>query len=300
MNENRQFASIALDLIRPNPEQPRQIFDREKLEELAQSIREHGVIEAITIEPYGDSFILHGGERRTIAARMAGLTHIPAIICEPLNGTGPRTRLERALVENVQRESMTPVEEARAYRRLRDEFGLKVSDIAKKIGKSTTQITGRLAITDLEPEIQALIEQGLLSHFPDAVKAMLTLPAGPTRIKFCTAMAQRKPTIAIIVGACKKFLESRISQEFEKKSGRDFTSPAVEIATVNYPVKRPDWDALKQVGALPQWSAIRETATATCDACALRSVASDANCRDCPLVDCIRRLIQAAHANAKR
>lgn len=295
-----QFALVDLDLIQPNPEQPRQIFDREKLEELAQSIREQGVIEAVTIEPRGDGYILHGGERRVMAARMAGLTHIKAIIQEPLNGTGPQTRLERALVENVQRESMTPVEEARAYRRLRDEFGMKVSDISKKIGKAKNQITYRLAITDLEPEIQALIEQGLLSHFPDAVRAMLTLPAGPTRVKFCTALAQRKPTINIIVSACKRFLESRVTQELEKKTGKDFTSPAVEIATTKFPVKRPEWDALRQVGALPQWSAVREMATATCDACALRAVASDANCRDCPLVDCIRRLIQASHTNAKR
>lgn len=102
---------IPVDRIYPNPMQPRKIFDEAELHELADSIREHGVIEPIVVELCGRDFILHDGERRLRAARLASLKKIPAIVHPPLNGTGPRERLERALVANVQRSEMHPIEE---------------------------------------------------------------------------------------------------------------------------------------------------------------------------------------------
>ena len=197
-------ARIPLHLIHPNPEQPRRIFDQSQLEELAQSIREHDVIEPISVERAGDEYILHAGERRTRAARLAGLFDIPAIIEAPLNGTGPQIRLERAIIENVQRVNMSPVEEARAYRRLRDEFGLTVAQISTRIGRNRNIISSRLLITELEPQIQDLIEKGLLPHMPDAVHTLLSIPAGETRIRFATVLAQRKPGIKVVV-TCQPF-----------------------------------------------------------------------------------------------
>ena len=285
---------IPLSMVHPNPEQPRQHFDPEKLEELAQSIREHGVIEPISVEEAGNEYILHDGERRTRAARLAGLTDIPAVIVPPLNGTGPQMRLERAIVANVQRVNMTPVEEARAYKRLRDEFGLNIVQIVTRTGRNRTLVTQRLQLTELEPEIQALIERGFLPSYVDAVEALLTLPAGGLRVKFAHVLAQRKPSVGVIVSACHKFLAGSTAP-----APKPHESPALGLAQkkVHAEIKRPEWDALKQLGTLPPWSLVREQAKSTCDSCALRSVASDATCHECPLVDHLRRLMQAANVH---
>src|SRR6185369_7089197 len=100
------YQQIHISRVVPNPEQPRKTFDQAELDGLADSIREHGVIQPIVVESCADDYILHDGERRLRAAKLAGLKKIPAIVHPPLNGTGPQERLERALVANVQRVEM--------------------------------------------------------------------------------------------------------------------------------------------------------------------------------------------------
>lgn len=303
-NSNQAPVSLPIPINRvlPNPEQPRTEFDQDALRELAETIKVHGVMEPIIVEKYEDDYILHDGERRTRAARLAGLDTIPAIVHPSLNGTGPKTRLIKAMVANVQRADMTPLDEARAYKRMRDEFGMTIAEIGRSIGKNTNLIGQRLILNELEPEIQALVAQGLLPHFVDAVRAMLSLPAGAVRIKFCSALANRKPTIKIVVQACNKYLLAL--EEQKKKSALSesgpLESPAVQIARQHVELKLPEWDVWQQLGALPPWTVVREAGTATCNACAIRPVASVANCKDCPAVECIKRMMEISHAPVKR
>lgn len=299
-----QAISLHIPLIRvfPNPEQPRKHFDQEFINELAESIKEHGVIEPVIVEQAGTDYILHDGEQRTMAARIAGLTDIPAIVHPPLNGTGPRVRLVKAVVANVQRAQMSPLDEAQAYKRLRDEFDMSIATISRQTGKGASHIGQRLLLTELDSEIQNLISQGLLPHTLDAVKAMLSLPAD-VRVKFCSALATRKPSVQILIAACQKLLaqtQERAARQEKSESHEPLKSPAVQIATKHAELKLPAWDIWQQLGALPQWSIVREAGTATCDACAIRPAASFANCKDCPAVECIRRMMQASHAQPNK
>ncbi len=128
-----QLKEIDVDRILPNSHQPRKNFDEEALNELACSIREHGVVQPIVVRPLEDGFFqLIAGERRWRAAQRAGLLRIPAIARE----AGDHTALELALIENLQREDLNPMEEAQAYERLISDFGLTQEDVARRVGKS--------------------------------------------------------------------------------------------------------------------------------------------------------------------
>jgi ParB/RepB/Spo0J family partition protein len=158
---------IPVDQIVPNPEQPRQNFDQDGLKELAQSISEVGVIQPITVEisEDGQTYILHDGERRWRAAQIAGLEEIPAEIVEPLGGdVSQRDRLTRALVANVQREDLSPVEVAKAYTRLHDELGLTDQEIADRVGKSRSAVTNARRLLELPENVQDLAGHGDVSE----------------------------------------------------------------------------------------------------------------------------------------
>jgi ParB family chromosome partitioning protein len=147
---------IEVNRIAPNPQQPRRTFDDEKLRELADSMREHGVLQPLLVTPRGDDFELVAGERRLRAARIAGLQRVPVIVRE-VDG---RESLKLALLENVQREDLNPVEEALGYRRLIDEFAMTQAEIAERLGKSRSAIANTLRLLQLPVEIQARIESG--------------------------------------------------------------------------------------------------------------------------------------------
>lgn len=142
---------IPVNAITPNPRQPRSIFDAEELNELAASIREHGVIQPLIISPgeAPNQFILIAGERRLIAAKKAGLETVPAI----LRDSSEQDRLELALIENVQRSDLSALETAEAYRQLTDEFNLSHGEIAKRVGKSRVSITNTLRLLNLPPSV---------------------------------------------------------------------------------------------------------------------------------------------------
>jgi len=146
--------TVDIDLIVPNPEQPRASFDRGALEELAESIREHGVLQPVVVtEVRSDlgprTFQLIAGERRLQAARMAGVERMPVVIREAAGSE----LLEIALVENLLREDLNPIEEAQAFKRLNDEFGMTQDHIAKRVGRSRGSITNALRLLTLPKEI---------------------------------------------------------------------------------------------------------------------------------------------------
>lgn len=153
------YARIAVEQIRANPDQPRSKFDDDSLAELAQSIDELGVLQPIVVEEREDGYTLIAGERRWRAAKRAGLSMIPAVIRER---SGDHTLVE-ALVENVQRMDLTPLEEARAYRQLLEEYGMTQEAIAARVGKSRPSISNTLRLLQLPAEIQSYVEDGELS-----------------------------------------------------------------------------------------------------------------------------------------
>ncbi len=153
---------VDLDLLQPNRDQPRTAVDDTKLEELAQSIRSHGVIQPIVVtqkmggEP---GFEIVAGERRWRAAQRAGLLRVPVVVREV-----PQTkRLELALIENIQRENLNPIEEATAYRRLADDFGLTQAEIAQSVGKDRATVANYQRLLNLPAEVRADVGAGLLT-----------------------------------------------------------------------------------------------------------------------------------------
>jgi ParB family chromosome partitioning protein len=155
------FAEIPVDRLRPNPQQPRHRFDDEALAELAESIRQHGVLQPILVsEDQPGNYLLITGERRWRAAKLAGLTVVPAVIRERLEGT---EQLELALVENLQRRDLTPLEEARAFDHLRTSLGLSQQEIAGRVGMDRSTVANSLRLLKLPPEVQEMVEQGGLT-----------------------------------------------------------------------------------------------------------------------------------------
>lgn len=163
---------IPVNAIAPNPRQPRSIFDAEELSELAASIQEHGVIQPLIITP-GETpgqFILIAGERRLMAAKKAGLNTVPAI----LRDSSEQDRLELALIENVQRADLSPLETAEAFRQLADEFNLSHGEIAKRVGKSRVSVTNTLRLLNLPPSVLEALSAEKISE--GHARALLALP----------------------------------------------------------------------------------------------------------------------------
>ena len=156
--EPEGWASLAM--ISPNPYQPRAAFDEEALEELTASIREKGLLQPVVVRRAGEGhYELIAGERRFRAAQRAGLERIPVVVRDADDGE----TLELALIENLQRENLNPVEEARAYQRLNDEFALAHEDIARRVGKSRAAVSNSMRLLQLPPEVLAQLESGGLS-----------------------------------------------------------------------------------------------------------------------------------------
>ncbi|HYG59220.1 MAG TPA: ParB/RepB/Spo0J family partition protein [Symbiobacteriaceae bacterium] len=150
---------LEVRLIDANPRQPRKSFDSARLEELAASIREHGVVQPIVVRPRGERYEIVAGERRWRASQIAGLAKIPALVRD----FSEAETMEIALIENLQREDLNPLEEAEAYRVLLEEFQLTQDELARRLGKSRPQITNTLRLLQLSPAARKEVEAGRLS-----------------------------------------------------------------------------------------------------------------------------------------
>lgn len=155
------YRNLALDQIQPNTMQPRHEFDQEKLQELAESLRVNGMMQPLVVKPYNNGFMLIAGERRFRAAKIAGLTQVPVIINEVDDDV---RMLELALVENIQREDLNPLELAAAYRKLIDQCGLTQQDLASRVNKSRTAVTNTLRLLTLPSSIQEMVRHGQLTE----------------------------------------------------------------------------------------------------------------------------------------
>jgi ParB family transcriptional regulator, chromosome partitioning protein len=151
---------IPLARIRPNPYQPRRSTDGPGIEDLAASVREHGVLQPILVTEVLDGYQLVAGERRFRAAQLAGLERIPAVVRQ----LADRDQLELALVENIQRADLNPMEEAHAFRQLIDEFGMTQEQIAQRVGRARTTVANTLRLLDMDPAVQVAVTDGHITE----------------------------------------------------------------------------------------------------------------------------------------
>lgn len=174
---------IPISRIERNPHQPRLHFDHGQLEDLISSIKEHGLLQPLVVSPLGNGrYQLIAGERRLRSATIVGLESVPAIVREATE----QQKLELALIENVQRQDLNPIEEAKAYRRLIDEFNLTQDEVSTRVGKSRPQVANTLRLLQLPEDIQrALIERKLTAS---NARTLLSLPTEAERIELFHAM----------------------------------------------------------------------------------------------------------------
>ena len=233
---------VPIEFLKPNPRNPRRNFDEAELEELAASIREHGVIQPIVVRPVkgaADRYEIIAGERRWRASQRAGLHDVPIVPIE-VNDTDA---LEIMIIENVQREDLNAMEEARGYHALADEFKRTTEDIAKVVGKSRSHVANMMRLTKLPDEVQALISSGELSAgharaligVPDAVAAAKRIVQEGLSVRQTEALAheqgvpERKPQKPRVAKAEKDAdtiaLEKRVSDALGLKVAIDHRDP---------------------------------------------------------------------------
>lgn len=160
LEEKNTITNIEMNLIKANEDQPRKNFDEEKIEQLAESIKEHGVVQPIVLKKDNDTYIIVAGERRWRAAKSIGLKEIPAIVMDLTD----KQVLEISLIENIQREDLNPIEEALAYKKLIEEFNLTQEELSKRIGKSRTAVTNVLRLLNLDERVQEYIIDGVITE----------------------------------------------------------------------------------------------------------------------------------------
>lgn len=175
--------------ITANPYQPREVFDEAAIEDLAASIREKGLLQPLLVRHAGGGYQLIAGERRFRAAQRAGLTEVPIIIRD----ADDREALELALIENLQRENLNPVEEARAFKRLGDEFSLSQEEIATRVGKSRSTVTNALRLLNLPADVLAQLESGALSAAH--ARTLLGLPDAQAQAAVAREVAARRLSV---------------------------------------------------------------------------------------------------------
>ena len=234
-----QITALPLQKIEPNPKQPRRTFDPEALQSLADSIAEHGVVQPLAVRDAGNGYYqIIAGERRWRAARLAGLTELPVVVLD----ADDRTVMELALIENLQRQDLNPMEEAEGYRVLMEEYGLTQEQAATRVGKSRPAVANALRLLALPDEVRAMVEEGTLSA--GHARAVLTLSSHRLQkaaaqkiialrlsVRQAEAMCKRmaaeekpkkvKPALTVdYVGECEKALTKQLGRKVRIVSGK--------------------------------------------------------------------------------
>lgn len=220
---------VAVSEITANPDQPRKHFDPEALAALADSIRTHGLLQPIVVRRAAEGYEVIAGERRLRAAQQAGIPHVPIVVRD----AEPQERLELALIENIQREDLTPLEEAEAYRHLIDEYGLTQEDLARRVGKSRPAVANALRLLGLPDAVKAQLEAGALTA--GHARAVLAVTGEAAQVTF----AQEIVTLGIPKAEAERLVQARRG-DAPKRGGRPRTA---------------------QVAADPHWRALSEEMT---------------------------------------
>ena len=225
-------SEIPLVRIRPNPYQPRHRSDQAEIESLAESIREHGVLQPVLVTELLDGYQLVAGERRFRAAQLAGLERIPAVVRQ----LSDRDRLELALVENLQRSDLNAIEEARAFRQLIDDFGLTQEEVATRVGRARATVANTLRLLDMDPDVQDAVAGGQIAE--GHARAMAGLP-----------VAAQTQLLAAVVG---RGLSVRQTEELARRL-RDGADPDARAAkrvarTLDADLERVEEDLRRALG----------------------------------------------------
>ena len=199
---------IPLQKAEPNPEQPRKVFDPEELEALAESIREHGIIQPLTVRDMGSGYYqIIAGERRWRAARMAGLDEIPVLVVDADDEKAARL----ALIENLQRQDLNPMEEAMGYQQLMDSYGLTQEQAAQAVQKSRPAVANALRLLKLPESIQEMVSDGRIS--PGHARAVMTLKTEKQQLAAAQKMAALQLSVRQAELMCKSLAKEKIIEE---------------------------------------------------------------------------------------
>lgn len=207
-------STLPIEAIRPNPMQPRVVFQPERLEELAASIRANGIIQPLIVRRHETQFQLVAGERRWRAAKLAGLKDVPVVIQE----IADPLLLEIALIENIQREDLNAIETARAYERLGRDLGLSQEEIGRRTGKDRTSITNALRLLKLPPEVQLLLAEHRLSM--GHARAILGLPTAEQQIEVAEKAAAQGLSVRQVEAVVQGLTSDRTRTAEKKRSLR--------------------------------------------------------------------------------
>lgn len=206
--ESGAATKLPLQKVEPNPDQPRRTFDEEELQALADSIAAHGILQPLAVRASGDGFYqIIAGERRWRAARMAGLSEVPVVVLE----ADDRTVMELALVENLQRQDLNPMEEAEGYQRLMKEYGLTQEEAAARVGKSRPAVANALRLLLLPEEVRSLVEDGTISA--GHARAILSLPAARLQKAAAQKIVALRLSVRQAEAMCKRMLQEEEKPE---------------------------------------------------------------------------------------
>jgi ParB family transcriptional regulator, chromosome partitioning protein len=207
---------IQINLIKANCDQPRKYFDKEKIEQLAESIKEHGIIQPLVLNKDGDTYIIIAGERRWRAAKLAGLKEVPAVLMDISN----EEVLQVSLIENIQRQDLNPIEEALAYRKLIDEFKLTQEALSNKIGKSRAAIANSMRLLSLDKRVQEYLIEGIISEGHG--RALLSLPTGELQYKLAQAIIDNSLSVREVEKLIKNYNKNTNSKTTKLKKENPF------------------------------------------------------------------------------
>lgn len=210
-NEDNGIMEIKINDIEPNTNQPRKNFNDEKLAQLAESIKQHGVVQPIIVKKEGEIYRIVAGERRWRASRMAGLSTIPVIVKDLTN----RQLMEIALIENLQREDLNPVEEAEAYNRLIKEYNMTQEEISKTIGKSRSAVANSLRLLNLCDEVIDYLKNGELTS--GHARCMVTIEDKSIQIKIAKTVIEKQLNVRETEKLVKSFLTKKAVQKKPRK-----------------------------------------------------------------------------------
>lgn len=202
--------SIKITQIEPNKGQPRRHFNEDSLQELADSIKQHGVIEPLIVQKKGKTYEIVAGERRWRAARLAGLKEVPVIVKE----YSDQEIFEIALIENIQRENLNPIEEAFAYKKLIEEFGLKQDDVANRVGKSRVAVTNSMRLLKLDERVQQMLVDDMITS--GHARALLALTDMEMQYQTAMKIFDEKLSVREVERLIKKLTE-KVPEKQEKK-----------------------------------------------------------------------------------
>ena len=219
---------LDLDMIEPNRKQPRKYFDETALEELAASLKAYGMIQPIVVKKNGDYYEIIAGERRWRAAKIAGLTKVPVVIKKWEEGEA----FEAALVENLQREDLNPMEEAESYHRLQEEFGLSQEKIAERVGKSRSAVTNSLRLLQLDPRVRNFVVENKLTG--GHARTLLPVTNGDDQFELAEQVIDEGLSVRAVEALVKAYLTqaekpAETEEEISKEDTREYRAIEDEL-----------------------------------------------------------------------